>query len=129
MAFRYEARVRVDEIAAGHFLPDYPGACRQPHGHNWSFEACIGAQHLHDDMVVDFSLVKAVFKQFDHTMLNDHPQLCSGGQRPTTERLAEYCAEAIAALLDNLPNHPRLLEVTVSETSRNTVIYRPLEGL
>lgn len=122
---RYEAHIRVDEIAAGHYLPDYPGECSVPHGHNWSFEAVIGADELHEDMVVDFILVKQVFKQFNHTMLNDHPGLTSLTSRPTSERLAEYAAREIEAVLATRPNRPRLLELTVIETSRNKVVYRP----
>lgn len=123
--YRYEVCVRVDEIAAGHYLPDYPGACSIPHGHNWSFEAVIGADDLHEDMVVDFTLVKQVFKQFDHTMLNDHAGLMAFTRRPTTERLAEFVATEIQSLLSNLPNRPQLVEVTVVETSRNKVTFRP----
>lgn len=122
---RFEVRIRVDEIAAGHYLPDYPGACSQPHGHNWSFEAVIGADELYEDMVVDFVLIKKVFKQFDHTMLNDHPGLRAFASRPTTERLAQFLAQEIESILQTLPNRPRLLEITVDETSRNRAVYRP----
>lgn len=122
---RFEAHIRVDEIAAGHFLPDYPGDCSVPHGHNWTFEAVVGANELHEDMVVDFTLVKQVFKQFNHTMLNDHAGLMALTSRPTTERLAEYVAREIEAVLATLPNTPRLVEITVIETSRNKVVYRP----
>lgn len=122
---RFEAHIRVDEIAAGHFLPDYPGDCSVPHGHNWTFEAVVGANELHEDMVIDFTLVKQVFKQFNHTMLNDHAGLMALTSRPTTERLAEYVAREIEAVLATLPNTPRLVEITVIETSRNKVVYRP----
>lgn len=123
--YRYELRVRVDEISAAHFLPGYPGPCRNPHGHNWSFEVWIGADQLVDDMVVDFAEVKAFFKRLDHTLLNDHPELVAGGRAPTTERLAEYLAGALQAHLDRRPNRPRVLALAVYETSRNAVIYRP----
>lgn len=122
---RFEVTVRVDDIAAGHYLPGYEGACQKPHGHNWHFTARVGADALHRDMVVDFVAVKAIFKQFDHTMLNDHPGLCAGGRTPTVERLVEYCAEELERLLSGLPNRPRVLEITAQETGRNAVTYRP----
>jgi 6-pyruvoyltetrahydropterin/6-carboxytetrahydropterin synthase len=115
----------VDEVASGHLLPGYEGPCSVPHGHNWSFEAVIGADELADDMVVDFSLVKRVFRQFDHTMLNDHPGLMQFARRPTTERLAAFVAQELQTILDTLPNRPRLLSVTAEETSRNKVVFRP----
>jgi 6-pyruvoyltetrahydropterin/6-carboxytetrahydropterin synthase len=125
LAHRFVVRVRVDEVAAAHFLPGYPGDCAVTHGHNWSFEATIGADALHEDMVVDFRAVKAVFKRLDHTLLNENPSLCSGGRRPTAERLAEWLAGEVQRVLDRLPNRPRLLALTVVETSRNSVTYHP----
>lgn len=123
--YRFEVTVRVDDIAAGHFLPGYPGDCCRPHGHNWAFVAQIGADELHEDMVVDFRAVKEFFKKYDHTMFNDVPALVEGGRRPTTERIAEHVAQELQAYLDTLPNRPRLLALTVIETARNQVTYRP----
>ncbi len=123
--FRFVAEVRVDDIAAGHFLPGYAGACARPHGHNWSFRASVGADALHEDMVADFIALKAVFKELDHAMLNDIPELTRGGRRPTTERLAEWLAGRLQAELDRQPNRPRLISLTVRETSRNRVTYTP----
>jgi 6-pyruvoyltetrahydropterin/6-carboxytetrahydropterin synthase len=122
---RWISRVRVDGIAAAHHLPGYPGNCARPHGHNWCLEAEIGADALHEDMVVDFALVKDVFKALDHTDLNADPEICAAGHRPTSERLAEVVAARVQARLDALPNHPRLLALTVRETDRNEVTLRP----
>ncbi len=118
-------RVRVDDIAAAHHLPGYAGNCARPHGHNWSFEATVGAEHLHEDMVVDFRLLKDIFKQLDHTDLNDDPQLVAGGRRPTAEHLAEVIAARLQHALADLPNHPHLLQVVVRETAHNEVVYTP----
>lgn len=125
MAHRFVVEVRVDEIAAAHRLPGYAGDCARLHGHNWSFEATIGADELHADMVVDFVAVKACFKALDHTLLNDLPELVADGRRPTAERLAEWLAERIQELLDRQPNRPRLLSLSVAETSRNRVTLTP----
>jgi 6-pyruvoyltetrahydropterin/6-carboxytetrahydropterin synthase len=124
-AFRFVAEVSVDEIAAGHHLPGYPGACAHPHGHNWSFVARVGANALHADMVADFVSLKAVFKELDHTMLNDVAELVRDGRRPTTERLAEWLAGRLQAVLDTQPNRPRLISLTVAETARNRITFTP----
>lgn len=124
-SFRFVAEVRVDDIAAGHHLPGYPGECARPHGHNWSFRASVGADALHEDMVADFIALKAVFKEIDHAMLNDIPDLVRDGRRPTTERLAEWMADRVQAFLDTLPNRPRLISLTAAETRRNRVTYTP----
>lgn len=122
---RYEVRVRVDDISAAHFLPDYPGPCANLHGHNWSLEATVGAECLEGDMVADFALLKAVFKRLDHTCLNDDPEITAGGHRATAERLAEVLAGRLQRALDTLANRPRLLAVVVRETGRNEVVFTP----
>lgn len=121
---RFVVQVRVDEISAAHRLDGYAGDCARLHGHNWSFEATVGADELHADMVVDFVALKSVFKALDHRLLNDL-ELCAGGRRPTAERLAQWLAERVQSLLDAQPNRPRLLSLTVVETSRNRVVYTP----
>ena len=122
---RFVATVRVDEVAAAHVLPGYPGPCARMHGHNWGFEVEIGADALADDMVVDFAAVKAVFRAIDHTCLNDDAEIVADGHRPTCERLAEVLAHRMQRMLDGLPNRPRLLRLAVRETPRNEVTYRP----
>ena|SRR5579875_1304597 len=123
--FRFVVRVRVDEIAAAHFLPGYGGDCARVHGHNWGFEAEIGADSLERDMVVDFVEIKAIFKALDHRLLNDIPDLVTEGRSPTCERLAEWLAGKIQSLLDTRSNRPRLLSLTVDETSRNRLVFTP----
>lgn len=121
----FTVRVSVDDIAAAHFLPGYDGPCAVLHGHNWSITARIQADRLHEDMVVDFRGVKEIFKAMDHQNLNEIAALTTAGRRPTAERLAEYLAERVAEYLSTLPNAPRLLALTVRETSRNEVTFEP----
>ncbi len=122
---RYVARIQVGEIAAAHHLPGYPGPCAEPHGHNYGFEVTVGADALHQDMIVDFSLIKGVCRRLDHTSLNDDPDLAAPPHRPTTERLAEVVAGRIQRALDALPNRPRLLALAVSETRHHEVVFTP----
>lgn len=121
----WQACIRVDEIAAAHHLPGYPGNCAAMHGHNWTFEAVVNAEALHADMVVDFAVIKAVFKAVDHTCLNDDAEVTADGHRATTERLAQVLAARVQRALDAQPNRPRVVELRVRETSRNEVVYRP----
>jgi 6-pyruvoyltetrahydropterin/6-carboxytetrahydropterin synthase len=121
----FTVRVSVDEVSAAHALVGYPGECARLHGHNWSFAAVIAAEQLHQDMVVDFRLIKNVFRSLDHSNLNDIPDFQNNGIRPTAERLAVYVAEQIERVLAPLPNAPHLVSVTVGETSRNQVTYEP----
>ncbi len=119
------ARIRVDNIPAAHSLAGYPGPCARLHGHNWSFEAVVTAARLHEDMVVDFAVVKDIFKGLDHTNLDDDPEITADGHRPTTERVAVVLAGRIQRVLDALPHHPRLAEITVRESPRNEIVYTP----
>ncbi len=121
----FTVRVSVDDIAAAHFLAGYPGPCAVLHGHNWSITARIQADRLHKDMVVDFRGVKEIFKAIDHQNLNEIAALTADGHRPTAERLAEYLAACVVEHLSTLPNTPRLLALTVRETSRNEVTFEP----
>lgn len=78
-------------FSAAHFLPDYDGPCRNMHGHTWRVEV---EYHFYDvkqlpsdGILVDFAEIKSIIKKnFDHTLLNDHPSLRS---TPTAERLAD----------------------------------------
>jgi 6-pyruvoyltetrahydropterin/6-carboxytetrahydropterin synthase len=121
----FEVRVRVDDVAVAHWLPGYPGPCARLHGHNLSLEAVVAADRLHEDMVVDFALVKEVLRGPDHRCLNDDPEITEGGRRPTAERLAEVLAARLQRALDALPHRPRVVRVTVWETGRNEVTYTP----
>ena len=77
------------KIAAAHYLPGYPGACSQMHGH--TFEAHIkleGPVDLGTGMVVDFKKIKNIIDRCDHCILNE--VLPKGFLPPTAENLALY---------------------------------------
>jgi 6-pyruvoyltetrahydropterin/6-carboxytetrahydropterin synthase len=122
------ARIRVDNVPAAHSLAGYPGPCARLHGHNWGFEAVVAADRLDQDMVVDFAVVKDVFRELDHTNLDDDQEITAEGHRPTSERLAVVLADRLQRRLDALPHRPRLVEITVRESARNEVVYRPCTG-
>lgn len=76
---------------AAHYLPGYPGKCKDMHGHRWTVEvACDGVVHLKTGMVVDFAELKkfcrGIEDLFDHTILNDFEYITI----PTAENICTY---------------------------------------
>lgn len=105
--------VTVD-VEAAHRLPDHQGRCSSYHGHHYVFEVCIKGQLNEQHMVVDFSKVKEIVREwldvnFDHAMLlrRDDPiveHLRTAGHRfylfdyqPTAEVLARHVFDALIA--------------------------------
>lgn len=72
-----------EEISAAHrlFLP-YESKCKYLHGHNYLVEVWVEGEVLEDGMVMDFSHIKAVIKEYDHMLLNEKIA------QPTAENLA-----------------------------------------
>lgn len=76
------------DFDAAHFLQDYPGACRNLHGHHWRVQAEIAGDALQPkgaarDMLVDFADFKRVLRdlaaEFDHKLIYE-----AGSLRPET---------------------------------------------
>ena len=109
-------------FSAAHYLPGH-ATCANMHGHNYKVTVSIGTQHLVDDMVIDFGLVKytvrSVLKKIDHDILNHFVVI------PTAEHIAEYLfKELVGALRDDSPERPmKLVAITVEETPGCSVTY------
>lgn len=101
MKFKLYKIYLKEEISASHKLNlPYESKCRNLHGHNYMVEVWIDTEELNElGMVVDFSAVKKVIKEFDHRHLNDSVIL--NNPNPTAERLAEVIAERIAEVMGN----------------------------
>ena len=93
-----------DHFDAAHYLYDYPGECRNLHGHTWDIEVSVESSQLCElGMVYDFALLKkdlkAVLARYDHKHLNEIEPF--NHISPTAENLAriifEELSEAIAA--------------------------------
>lgn len=60
---------------AAHYLPDYPGKCKNMHGHHWVVELGVKGPVGKDGMVFDFAILKTflnvIFNTFDHRVVND----------------------------------------------------------
>ena len=117
-------------IAAGHFLPDYPGKCSRLHGHNYRVRAFLRGRSLDaSGLLVDFGEVKAalndVLERFDHRVLNELPEFA--GDSPSTEVFARVLAELIGAGLEGRPFGVAawLHRVEVWETPGQGATYYP----
>ncbi len=118
----FELVVETD-FAAAHFLREYQGKCEALHGHNWRVEVRLRAEALDRlGMVMDFGDVKRVIGQvmeeLDHGCLNE----LGGFQElnPTTENIAKYIYERLAAML---PSGVRVSRVTAWETDHCGAAY------
>lgn len=67
----YTVTVTESPVCIAHQLHlPYESKCNSLHGHNYTVEVCIIADALDSNgMVVDFTLVKSVIKQYDHKFL------------------------------------------------------------
>jgi len=85
-----------DHFDAAHYLYDYPGECRNLHGHTWDIEVSVEATQLCQlGMVYDFALLKkdlkAVLARYDHKHLNEIEPF--NNISPTAENLARIIFE------------------------------------
>ncbi|MEI6430684.1 MAG: 6-carboxytetrahydropterin synthase QueD [bacterium] len=110
-------------FAGAHFLPEYPGKCRNMHGHNYHVRVYLrGAELDRFGMLADFGAVKAtldsVLERFDHRCLNELPEFAD--IPPSTEHLARTIAESMAQR-DFAP--ARIHRVEVWETAIQAATY------
>ena len=121
----------------GHRLLNYPGKCRQLHGHNGRVELVFEAEGLDArGMVFDFSEIKQavsgwIDENLDHRMILDRTDPAVAALRelgetlflmdatPTAENIAKRIAEAAAQL--GFP----VVEVRLWETPHCSAAYRP----
>jgi len=83
---------------AAHYLPDYPGKCKEMHGHTWAVEVEVkGLVNEEDGMVLDLAKLKlfvnAIINPFDHHVLNTWFKI------PTCENIATYIKECLETIL------------------------------
>lgn len=112
-----------DEFASAHQLREYKGKCEQLHGHNWKVRLTVCGEQLDAiGMLIDFAELKKMLKEltgrFDHKLINEIPPFDKSN--PTSENLAAFLAEGMAALL---PDAIKVKEVTVWESNRCSATY------
>ncbi|MDZ4169008.1 MAG: 6-carboxytetrahydropterin synthase QueD [Coriobacteriia bacterium] len=120
----YELTVK-DHFDAAHHLYDYPGECRNLHGHTWEVEATVSGEALDDiGIVYDFKRLKAdlaaVLADYDHVLINEVGPFDT--ESPTAENLARVIWQRLSGMVDP---RVRVTEVAVWESPVAKLVYRP----
>jgi len=114
-----------DHFDAAHNLYDYPGECRNLHGHTWDVEVTVTSRDLDKlGLVCDFKDLKValreVLNRYDHTYINERAPFDK--LSPTAENLArEICMH----LTEALPSNVKVKEVAVWESPIARVGFTP----
>ncbi len=113
-------------FSSSHYLQQYEGSCANLHGHNWRVEVEVRGRELgQNGMLMDFTVLNrelnAVTGEFDHTVINDHPDFKDGKINPTAETLARYIYDRLTGSVG--PN--QIYRVSVFETDEYVASYLP----
>jgi len=115
-----------DHFDAAHLLYDYPGECRNLHGHTWDVEVTVQSSQLCElGMVYDFALLKkdlkAVLSRYDHKNLNEIEPFDKIS--PTAENLARIIYDHLHEKI--VQPGVTVTEVAVWESPIAKLVYRP----
>jgi len=117
------------DFHAAHHLPNHQGQCRNVHGHTYRLEVqVIGTPKdvtgdSDDGMVVDFGLVKELYKHhlepfLEHRDLNDTLVKTGAVEVSTCEEVSVWIARMLKTLLDE--------RLTEDQRRRHVRIYKVL---
>lgn len=120
----YELTVK-SHFDAAHHLYDYPGECRNLHGHTWDVEVTVAGEELDGiGIVYDFKSLKSdlaqVLGRYDHVLINEVEPFDTIS--PTAENLARVICERLQQVVDP---RVRVSEVAVWESPIAKLVYRP----
>lgn len=124
----YELTVK-SHFDAAHALSDYPGECRQLHGHTWDVEVTVSGEDLNElGILYDFKDLKTdlgkVLGEYDHGYLNEVAPFDEIS--PTAENLARVIYERLAAVIGAKARAKiKVAEVSVWESPIAKIAYRP----
>ena len=111
-------------ISSAHRLREYPGPCRNLHGHNWLITASLRCCELDRmGMGIDFKVLKEaldeVCRDLDHIILNDleYFQDCN----PTAENVARYLYDELSSSLND--ERVQVYKIEVRETANSGAVY------
>jgi len=109
---------------AAHHLYNYPGECRELHGHTWEVEVTVESEKLNDiEIVYDFKDLKddlaSTLKAYDHKLINDISPFDTIS--PTAENLARVVFEQLE---ERIGGGVRVAEVAVWESPIARVGYK-----
>ncbi|MGQ9455221.1 MAG: 6-carboxytetrahydropterin synthase QueD [Armatimonadota bacterium] len=109
-----------DKFDSAHSLRDYPGECRNLHGHTYRVVARFRLPQLNDmGMALDFRKAKEALRQIlkylDHKYINELPEFSV--QNPTAENIAKFVYERLKLV------EPQLFSVSIWETATSCATY------
>ncbi|MCB5249909.1 MAG: 6-carboxytetrahydropterin synthase QueD [Candidatus Cloacimonadales bacterium] len=111
-------------FSAAHKLNNYPGLCKNLHGHNWKVRIQINCMKVDElGMAIDFGVAKKylndIMSMFDHQYLNDLPYFT--GINPTSENIARVIFDELKKEFNS--EDAKIAEVEVWESDHSSVIY------
>ena len=111
------------EIDAAHFLMmNYKSPCQNQHGHRWRFKVFVASEKTNENgMIIDFSIVKAIIKEMDHTNLNKLDAFKKVS--PTAENIVIALSREIQDKLDLETNKPICYRIECWETPSTKMIW------
>ena len=114
----------TEHFDSAHYLREYPGKCKNMHGHTWYIEVVIKGKHLDNaGILIDFSdlkeIVRDLIRPFDHQLLNEIAPFDK--VNPSSENLAKYFYYEMKKTLSDMPIS--LVRVTVSESPTTAASY------
>ncbi len=119
----YEIKV-ISTFSAAHSLRNYPGNCKNIHGHNWKIEVVMQSRSLDDiGMSMDFRRLRqetqGLLDMLDHTYINENPPFNS--LNPTAENMAHWLYETLSRKLND--QNARVSRVNVWENENSSASY------
>lgn len=114
----------ITTFAAAHSLRNYPGNCKNIHGHNWKVEVVMQGNSLDNlGMAIDFRMLKqeteGLLHTLDHTYINDNSSFNT--INPTAENMARWIYETLSKRLNNY--NAKLSRVCVWENENSSASY------
>jgi len=119
----YEIKI-IATFSAAHSLRNYPGNCKNIHGHNWKVEVVMQSLNLDNlGMAIDFRRLKqetqGLLDTMDHTYINENPPFNS--LNPTAENMARWLYETLSKKLND--QNARVSRVNVWENDNSSASY------
>ena len=131
------------EFEAAHRISNYPGSCREIHGHNYKLSVTVSGEiNSETDMVLDFKILKEIIKKavidrFDHSLIlkinPENERIFSSylgkiiwmESEPTAEQMLLWIASALSPLL---PKKVSLAKLKLHETSGSWASWKNNKG-
>lgn len=114
----------TSHFSAAHNLREYPGLCKNIHGHNWKVRICLILEKVDQlGMAVDFTVAKGwldiLMEELDHKHLNTIEPFIE--LNPTSENIAKHLYNRLKELVDM--DGCRVQEIEVWESEKSSVVY------